>query len=47
VPSDLAVASFDASLSSEFTIPSLTTVGVPFADLATDAIDELLGTRRL
>jgi LacI family transcriptional regulator len=43
VPSDLAVVSFDGSLSSEFTIPSLTTMSLPFADMATDAIDELLG----
>lgn len=43
VPSDLAVAAFDGSPSSEFTVPPLTTVGVPFADMARDAIDELLG----
>ena len=43
VPSDVAVASFDGSLSSEFTIPSLTTVGVSFADMAAGAIEELLG----
>ncbi|MFZ0530040.1 MAG: LacI family DNA-binding transcriptional regulator, partial [Propionicimonas sp.] len=43
VPSDLAVASFDGSPSAEFTIPSLTTVGVPFAEMAADAIEEVLG----
>ena len=43
VPRDLAVASFDGSPSSEFTIPPLTTVGVSFADMARDAIDQLLG----
>ncbi len=42
VPADLAVASFDGSLSSEFTIPPLTTVGVPFADLAGAAVDQVL-----
>lgn len=43
VPSDVAVASFDGALSSGFTIPSLTTVSVPLADMAADAVDELLG----
>lgn len=43
VPLDVAVASFDGSPSSEFTIPALTTVGVPFAQMAGDAIDELTG----
>ncbi|HSN42960.1 MAG TPA: LacI family DNA-binding transcriptional regulator [Propionibacteriaceae bacterium] len=43
VPDDLSLASFDGSLGAEFTVPSLTTVGVPFSDMARDAIDELLG----
>lgn len=44
-PTDVAVASFDGSRSSAYAIPSLTTVGVPFADMARDAIDELMGKR--
>lgn len=44
VPSDVAITSFDGSLMSAFTIPSLTTVGVPFADMAADAIEALLGS---
>ncbi|MDA8438603.1 MAG: LacI family DNA-binding transcriptional regulator [Propionibacterium sp.] len=42
VPDDLAVVSFDGSLAGEFTIPGLTTVAVPFADLAVAALDALV-----
>lgn len=43
VPTDLAVASFDGSAASAFTIPPLTTAQVPLDQMADDAMDELLG----
>ena len=43
VPHDMAVASFDGAPSSAFTIPPLTTVAVAAAEMARDAVDELLG----
>ena len=43
VPTDIALASFDGSPDAEFTIPPLTTVNVPLADMAVDAIAEILG----
>lgn len=46
VPGDLAVTSFDGSPDAEFTVPALTTVSVPLADMARDGIAELLGAPR-
>lgn len=43
VPTDIAITSFDGSPDAEFTIPPLTTVDVPLADMAADAIAEILG----
>ena len=43
IPHDLAIASFDGSLTARFTVPGLTTVGVPFDAMATDAVAEVLG----
>ena len=43
VPADIALASFDGSPDAEFTIPPLTTVDVPLAEMAADAIAEILG----
>lgn len=43
VPDDLAVASFDGSPESEFTVPPLTTVAVPMGDMARDAVALTLG----
>jgi len=43
VPDDIAITSFDGSLDAEFTIPPLTTVDVPLAEMAADAIAEILG----
>jgi LacI family transcriptional regulator len=45
VPGDLAVVSFDGSASAGYTVPGLSTAGVPFAPMATDAIDVLMGGR--
>lgn len=42
VPADIAVASFDGSPEAEFTVPSLTTAAVPLADMAADAVREIL-----
>lgn len=42
VPDDVAVVSFDGSLAGEFTIPRLSTVAVPFAELAEAALDSLV-----
>lgn len=41
VPADLAIASFDGSPEAEFTVPALTTVGVPMAVLAKAAVAAL------
>jgi LacI family transcriptional regulator len=43
VPDDIALTSFDGSPFAEFTIPSLTTVDVPLAQMAADAIAQILG----
>lgn len=43
VPGRLAVASFDGSLGSRFTIPPLTTAAVSLAEMARDAVELLLG----
>lgn len=43
VPGQLAVASFDGSLGSRFTIPPLTTAAVSLAEMARDAVELLLG----
>lgn len=43
VPDDIAVASFDGSPEAEFTVPPLTTVSAPLAEMATDAVAEVLG----
>lgn len=43
VPGDIAVASFDGSPEAGFTVPALTTSGVPLADMAADAVAQLLG----
>ncbi len=43
VPEDLAVVSFDGSPESEFTVPPLTTVEVPMAEMARDAVARVLG----
>lgn len=43
VPGRLALASFDGSLGARFTIPPLTTAAVPLADMARDAVEDLLG----
>ena len=43
VPDDLAVAGFDGALVGQFTIPPLTTVGVPFGEMAEDAVTQLTG----
>lgn len=43
MPSDIAITSFDGSPDAEFTIPPLTTVDVPLAAMAADAIAEILG----
>ena len=43
VPRDFALVSFDGSASAEYTIPALSTAGVPFAPMAEDALDVLLG----
>ncbi|HEX5334272.1 MAG TPA: LacI family DNA-binding transcriptional regulator [Propionicimonas sp.] len=43
VPTDMALTSFDGSPDAEFTIPPLTTVNVPLADMAVDAVAEILG----
>ena len=46
LPDDVAIASFDGSPEAEFTVPPLTTVDVPLAAMATDAIAEVLGLPR-
>ena len=46
LPDDLAIASFDGSPEAEFTVPPLTTVDVPLAAMAADAIAEVLGLPR-
>ena len=43
IPDDIAVASFDGSLTARFTVPPLTTVGVPFDAMAHDAVAQVLG----
>jgi LacI family transcriptional regulator len=46
LPDDIAIASFDGSPDAEFTVPPLTTVDVPLAAMAADAIGEVLGIPR-
>jgi LacI family transcriptional regulator len=46
LPDDIAIASFDGSPDAEFTVPPLTTVNVPLAAMAADAIAEVLGLPR-
>ena len=46
LPDDIAIASFDGSPDAEFTVPPLTTVDVPLAAMAADAIAEVLGLPR-
>lgn len=45
IPDDLAIASFDGSLTARFTVPGLTTVGVPFDAMAKDAVAGCWGPR--
>ncbi|MCA0307114.1 MAG: LacI family transcriptional regulator [Actinobacteria bacterium] len=42
IPDDLALASFDGSPEAAYTVPALTTVNVPLAAMAEDAVAELL-----
>jgi LacI family transcriptional regulator len=50
VPDDLAIVAFDGLAHSEFTVPGLTTVSVPFAELGTAAVgclvDQIEGRTR-
>lgn len=43
IPDGIAVAAFDGSPEAEFTVPPLTTVSVPLAEMAADAVAEVLG----
>ena len=43
VPDDIAIVGFDGALVGEFTVPPLTTVGVPFQQMSSDAVDQLDG----
>ncbi len=42
IPGDLALASFDGSPEAAYTVPPLTTVSVPLAAMAADAVAEIL-----
>jgi len=42
IPADLALASFDGSPEAAYTVPSLTTVSVPLAEMAANAVAEAL-----
>lgn len=42
IPGDVAITSFDGSPEAEFTIPPLTTAGVPMKEMAKAAVEQLL-----
>ena len=43
VPDDIAIVGFDGALVGEFTVPPLTTCGVPFKQMSSDAVAQLAG----
>jgi LacI family transcriptional regulator len=43
VPDDIAIVGFDGALVGEFTVPPLTTCGVPFTQMSSDAVAQLAG----